>query len=58
MRELDKKSLLSKSQYDKTIQKQIELESLMYPNKQDFYKTFIKAKFSGIVNDIKIEGIP
>ena len=55
MRELDKKSLLSKSQYDKTIQKQIELESLMYRNKQDFYKTFIKAKFSGIVNDIKID---
>ena len=33
MKELDKKSLLSKSQYDKTIQKQIELESLMYRSK-------------------------
>jgi len=55
MKELDKKSLLSKSQYDKTIQKQIELESQMYRNKQDFQKTFIQAKFSGIVNDIKID---
>ena len=52
---LDKKSLLSKSQFDKTIQKQIELESLMYRNKQDFYKTFIKAKFSGVINEIKID---
>ena len=41
---LDKKSLLSKSQYDKTIQKQIELESFMYRSKQDFQKTFLKAK--------------
>ena len=55
MEELDKKSLLSKSQYDKTIQKQIELESIMYRSKQDFYKTFIQAKFSGIVNDINID---
>ena len=52
---LDKKSLLSKSQYDKTIQKQIELESLMYRSKQDFNKTFIKAKFSGIINFINID---
>ena len=51
---LDKKSLLSKSQYDKTVQKQIELESIMYRNKQDFYKTFIKAKFSGVINEINI----
>ncbi len=55
MKELDKKSLLSKSQYDKTIQKQIELESLMYRSKQDFNKTFIKARFSGIVNEINID---
>ncbi|MEL0102817.1 MAG: efflux RND transporter periplasmic adaptor subunit, partial [Gammaproteobacteria bacterium] len=55
MAELDKKSLLSKSQYDKTVQKQIELESLMYRNKQDFYKTFIKAKFSGIINEVNID---
>ena len=54
IKELDKKSLLSKSQYDKTIQKQIELESLMYRSKQDFNKSY-KAKFSGIVNEIKID---
>lgn len=52
---LDKKSLLSKSQYDKTVQKQIELESAMYRSKQDFQKTFIKAKFSGIINEINID---
>ena len=52
---LDKKSLLSKSQYDKTVQKQIELESVMYRSKQDFEKTFIKAKFSGIINEINID---
>ena len=52
---LDKKSLLSKSQYDKTIQKQIELESFMYRSKQDFYKTFLKAKFSGVINQINID---
>jgi len=51
---LDKKSLLSKSQYDKTIQKQIELESFMYRSKQDFYKTFLKANFSGVINQINI----
>ena len=52
---LDKKSLLSKSQYDKTIQKQIELESFMYRSKQDFQKTFLKAKFSGVINQINID---
>ena len=52
---LDKKSLLSKSQYDKTIQKQIELESFMYRSKQDFYKTFLKANFSGVINQINID---
>ena len=52
---LDKKSLLSKSQFDKTVQKQIELESAMYRSKQDFQKTFIKAKFSGIINEINID---
>jgi RND family efflux transporter MFP subunit len=52
---LDKKSLLSKSQYDKTIQKQIELESFMFRSKQDFYKTFLKAKFSGVINQINID---
>ena len=52
---LDKKSLLSKSQYDKTVQKQIELESAMYRSKQDFQKTFIKAKFSGIINEINVD---
>ena len=52
---LDKKSLLSKSQFDKTVQKQIELESVMYRSKQDFQKTFIKAKFSGIINAINID---
>ena len=51
---LDKKSLLSKSQYDKTLQKQIELEVAMYRSKQDFQKTFIKAKFSGVINKINI----
>jgi RND family efflux transporter MFP subunit len=51
---LDKKSLLSKSQYDKTLQKQIELEVAMYKSKQDYQKTFIKAKFSGVVNKINI----
>ncbi|MDB2461338.1 efflux RND transporter periplasmic adaptor subunit [Gammaproteobacteria bacterium] len=51
---LDKKSLLSKSQYDKTLQKQIELEVAMYRSKQDFEKTFIKAKFSGVINKINI----
>lgn len=52
---LDKKSLLSKSQYDKTIQKQIELESSMYRSQQDYQKTFIKAKFSGVINELNIE---
>lgn len=52
---LDKKSLLSKSQYDKTVQKQIELESKMYKSKQDFEKTYLKAKFSGIINEINID---
>jgi multidrug efflux pump subunit AcrA (membrane-fusion protein) len=52
---LDKKSLLSKSQYDKTIQKQIELESKMYRSRQDFHKTFIKANFSGVINEINID---
>ena len=52
---LDKKSLLSKSQYDKIIQKQIELESFMYRSKQDFYKTFLKANFSGVINQINID---
>ena len=51
---LDKKSLLSKSQYDKTVQKQIELEVAMYRSKQDFHKTFIKAKFSGVINEINV----
>ena len=51
---LDKKSLLSKSQYDKTLQKKIELEVAMYRSKQDFQKTFIKAKFSGVINKINI----
>ena len=52
---LDKKSLLSKSQYDKTVQKQIELESAMYVSKQNFHKTFIKANFSGIINEVGID---
>ena len=52
---LDKKSLLSKSQYDKTIQKQIELESKMYRSRQDFHKTFIKANFSGVINEINVD---
>ena len=52
---LDKKSLLSKSQFDKTIQKQIELESFMFRSKQDFQKTFLKAKFSGVINQINID---
>ena len=52
---LDKKSLLSKSQYDKTIQKQIELESSMYRSQQEFQKTFIKAKFSGVINEVNID---
>jgi RND family efflux transporter MFP subunit len=51
---LDKKSLLSKSQFDKTLQKEIELESAMYRSKQDFDKTFIKAKFSGTINKINV----
>ena len=51
---LDKKSLISKSQYDKTLQKQIELEVAMYRSKQDFQKTFIKTKFSGVINKINI----
>jgi len=55
MAALDKKSLLSKSQYDKTIQKQIELETLMYKSKQDFNKTYIEAKFSGVINEIKVD---
>ncbi len=52
---LDKKSLLSKSQFDKTLQKEIELESAMYRSKQDFDKTFIKAKFSGTINKINVD---
>lgn len=55
MAALDKKSLLSKSQYDKTVQKQIELESKMYRSRQDFHKTFIKANFSGVINEINID---
>ncbi len=52
---LDKKSLLSKSQYDKTIQKQIELESSMYRSQQNYQKTFIQAKFSGVINELNID---
>ena len=55
MAALDKKSLLSKSQYDKTIQKQIELETLMYQSKQNFNKTYIEAKFSGVINEINVD---
>ncbi|MEL0103029.1 MAG: efflux RND transporter periplasmic adaptor subunit [Gammaproteobacteria bacterium] len=55
MKVLDKKSLLAKSQFDKTIQKQIELETLMYKSKQDFNKTYIEAKFSGVINDVKVD---
>ncbi len=55
MEVLDKKSLLSRSQYDKTVQKQIELESYMYKAEQDFNKTFLKAKFSGVINEISLD---
>ena len=54
MAALDKKSLLSKSQYDKTIQKQIELETLMYKSKQDFNKTYIEANFLVLLTKLKL----
>ncbi len=52
---LIKKSLISRSEFDKAMQKKIDLEEKFYKSKQDLDKTTLKARFSGIVNTIEVE---